>query len=330
MKRILVFVLAFLLFPSFSTADPQLDREPGVQPSATRGIQGAAGMIPIETTPAVGAGGATELKQDDAIAQLILILAKIASDPSTETTLALLEGKDFATQVTVAAILAKISADPSTETTVAAILAKLSSDPSTETTVAAILAKLSADPSTETTAAAILAKLSSDPSTETTLALLEGKDFATQVTAAAILAKLSADPSTETKQDDLNALIVIIDAVLDLMKTALDNILLDTTEIIANTATATVGANGTVTITTSATQIRPANAGRIALLVHNAENVIVFTGFTGVTVASGTPLSKSTTDADGKGGNITYKSTPAIFGIVVSGTADVRWTEESK
>lgn len=43
-----------------------------------------------------------------------------------------LEGKDYATQTTLAAVLAKLSADPATQTTLAAILAKQIAAPATE------------------------------------------------------------------------------------------------------------------------------------------------------------------------------------------------------
>lgn len=56
--------------------------------------------------------------------------------------LATIAGKDFATQTTIAAVLAKLSADPATQTTLAAVLAKLSADPATQTTLAAIVASL--------------------------------------------------------------------------------------------------------------------------------------------------------------------------------------------
>lgn len=95
MKRILVLVLAFLLLPSLSIADPQLDSEPGVQPRVLRGIQGGAGMIPLETTPASGAGGATEAKQDALNALIVIIdavldaikldTANISNDQATAT-----------------------------------------------------------------------------------------------------------------------------------------------------------------------------------------------------------------------------------------------------
>ena len=70
-------------------------------------------------------------------------------NPATEEKQDTLINTDFATQTTLAAVLAKITADPATQTTLAAVLAKLSADPATQTTAAAILAKISADPATE-------------------------------------------------------------------------------------------------------------------------------------------------------------------------------------
>ena len=56
------------------------------------------------------------------------------------------------------AILAKLSSDPATQTTLAAILAAMGNDPATQTTLAAILAKLIEAPATEAkqTALAVL------------------------------------------------------------------------------------------------------------------------------------------------------------------------------
>jgi hypothetical protein len=69
----------------------------------------------------------------------------------------------------IAAILAKLTSDPATQTTLAAILAKLVTAPALETggNLAAILAKLTSDPATQTTLAAILAKLVTAPALET-------------------------------------------------------------------------------------------------------------------------------------------------------------------
>lgn len=51
---------------------------------------------------------------------------------STNTALTTLNAKDFATQTTLAAVLAKLTADPATQTTLAAVLAKLIAAPATE------------------------------------------------------------------------------------------------------------------------------------------------------------------------------------------------------
>jgi hypothetical protein len=64
-----------------------------------------------------------------------------------ETLLSALGAKDFATQTTLAQILAKLSADPATETTLAGGIVSLLSaiaETASETTAAAILAKLEA------------------------------------------------------------------------------------------------------------------------------------------------------------------------------------------
>lgn len=55
--------------------------------------------------------------------------ADLLADLLTNTTF---NAKDFATQTTLAAVLAKLSADPATQTTLAAILAKLIATPATE------------------------------------------------------------------------------------------------------------------------------------------------------------------------------------------------------
>jgi hypothetical protein len=88
----------------------------------------------------------------------------------------------------LAAILAKISSDPATQTTLAAILAKLTSDPATQTTLAAILAKQTADPSTATLQTSGNASLTTiagkDFATQTTLAAILAKIIAAPATEA--------------------------------------------------------------------------------------------------------------------------------------------------
>jgi hypothetical protein len=148
-------------------------------------------------------GGATEAKQD------------------------VLNAKDFATQTTLAAILAKLIAAPATEAKqdliIAALTTLLGYTDGMESLLTAIQNKIIAAPATEakqdamitafnsedfatqTTLAAILAKLITAPATEAKQDALNAKDFATQTTLAAILAKLIAAPATEAKQDALNA-----------------------------------------------------------------------------------------------------------------------------
>jgi len=121
-----------------------------------------------------------------------------------EATLNALKNTDFATQTTLAAVLAKLSDDPATESTLDDILSKLSSDPSTATLQTAIKNAVDAvanKVATETTLSAAKGVLDT----------IAGKDFATQTTLAEILSKLS-DPATQAtlldvlnKLDDLTA-----------------------------------------------------------------------------------------------------------------------------
>jgi len=74
-------------------------------------------------------------------------------------------------------------------------------DFATQTTLAAILAKIIAAPATEAKQTGILDFV------ESIALILNQQDFATQSTSAAILAKIITAPSTEAKQDALNALI---------------------------------------------------------------------------------------------------------------------------
>lgn len=119
----------------------------------------------VDTVDIKDAAGVTRtVKTNDVLAAL---LGEVTASPTANTLLDRLKtigAKDFATQTTLAAILAKIIAAPATEATAATL--------ATQTTAAAILAKLSADPATQTTLAAVLAKLSADPATQTTLAAL--------------------------------------------------------------------------------------------------------------------------------------------------------------
>lgn len=97
---------------------------------------GAAGVATkvsaANPLPVTDADVLAKLSSDPATqTTLAALLAKIIAAPSTEakqdaanTLLTTISGKDFATQTTLAAILAKLIAAPATEATLAAILAK--------------------------------------------------------------------------------------------------------------------------------------------------------------------------------------------------------------
>lgn len=157
----------------------------------------SAAALPLPT------GAATSAKQDTIIGHV----------DGIETALTTLNAKDFATQTTLAALLAKVIAAPSTEAKQDAMIVLLTSiagyvdglegkDYATQTTLAALLAKVIAAPSTEAKQDTIIAAVDTLEASFTTL---NAKDFATQTTLAAILAKIIAAPATEAKQDTLIA-----------------------------------------------------------------------------------------------------------------------------
>lgn len=92
--------------------------------------------------------------------------------------LATIAGKDFATQATLAAVLAKLVATPALEGGNLATIA--GKDFATQATLVAVLAKLIAAPATE----------AKQDTGNTSLATIAGKDFATQTTLASLLAEL--------------------------------------------------------------------------------------------------------------------------------------------
>src|SRR5690606_7239289 len=84
--------------------------DPTAEPPAYEALEGEDGgsyVVPLNSD-GTRVSPATEDKQDAAIAQLEAIA-----------------GLDFATQTTLAAVLAKLSADPATQTTLASVLAAL-------------------------------------------------------------------------------------------------------------------------------------------------------------------------------------------------------------
>ena len=108
-----------------------------------------------------------------------------AATEGTETSVA-----GGSTEVTSAAILAKLTADPATDAGLTAILNKLSADPATDAMLQLILNEVD-DAATETTLASVLAKMSNDPATDAGQALVYQE-------LVKILAKQSADPATQT------------------------------------------------------------------------------------------------------------------------------------
>lgn len=129
----------------------------------------------------------------DRLKSIITNTATIAADPATATlqtagnaSLTTIAAKDFATQTTLADVLAKIIAAPATEAKQDTMITHLSSiageDFATQTTLAAILAKIIAAPATE----------AKQDTTITHLSSIAGEDFATQTTLASILSTLGA------------------------------------------------------------------------------------------------------------------------------------------
>ena len=90
----------------------------------------------------------------------------IRSNNATEAKQDILNAKDFATQTTLAAVLAKIITAPATEAKQDTLIAK---DFATQTTLAAILAKIIATPATEATLASVQATLAQGGIPATTL-----------------------------------------------------------------------------------------------------------------------------------------------------------------
>jgi hypothetical protein len=150
-------------------------------------------------------------------AVVILNRQPLPEGAATEAKQDLLIGKDFATELTLQAVLTKLVAAPATEAKQDMLLAR---DFATETTLARVLAKLIAAPATEAKQDALIAKdfatettlgkiwnryMTSPPATEAKQDALLTRDFATEATLAAILSKLTAAPATEAKQDALLA-----------------------------------------------------------------------------------------------------------------------------
>jgi hypothetical protein len=164
------------------------------------------GKVDVEAS-ALPAGAATEAKQDSAISELQN-----------------LQGKDFATQATLAAILAKMPAAPATEAKQDSAISELQAikgkDFATQTTLAAILSKIISAPATEAkqdTLNALIGEVQANPTANTILGRmksLESKIDTLDVVIDSILAKIIAAPSTEAKQDTIIGYVDGVEAVL--------------------------------------------------------------------------------------------------------------------
>lgn len=129
---------------------------------------------------------------------LAAVLAKLTADPATQTSLA-------AAVVELTAIAGSVDGlEAKLDTLHADVDGLEGKDFATQTTLAAVLAKLIAAPATEAKQDSAITLLTA---IDGHVDGLEGKDYATQTTLAAVLAKIIAAPSTEAKQDALIALL---------------------------------------------------------------------------------------------------------------------------
>lgn len=145
---------------------------------------GASGKVQVVKL-AVSADGSAVVLPSDATYGLDVDVTRLPGTVAADITT--VAGKDFATQTTLAALLAKLTADQATQTTLAAVLAKVSADPATQTTLAAL----------QTGEAAVLAKLTSDPSTASAQTSQSTKLDTLHTDLAAVLAKIITAPATE-------------------------------------------------------------------------------------------------------------------------------------
>lgn len=88
-------------------------------------------------------------------------------------------------------------------------------------------------------------------------------------------------------------------------------------------------AYGTITVTTSATQIVPANAQRQGIIIcNNSVTTDVYIGQdANVTTVNGLPLYANQTREKSRNGGTTLWLGP-VYAICASGTADIRYWED--
>ena len=88
-------------------------------------------------------------------------------------------------------------------------------------------------------------------------------------------------------------------------------------------------AYNTVTVSNSATLILAANTNRLGLVLVNTSSGTVYVGEdTSVTTSNGTPIRQNENLSEDSGGTKMYCG--PIYGIVSSGTSDVRYWERTR
>jgi len=304
MRKLIVFVMLFCLMPQ---AWAERMRGTGVREPAAVGLYEAGnelfvirvnsdGEIIVDNSGGAGGAGATEVT-------LAALLAKVIAAPSTEAKQDDLNALIVIIDAVLDAIkldTANISADQATETTAAAILAKLIAAPATEAKQDSLNALIVIIDAVLDAIKLDTANISSDQATETT--------------SAAILAKIIAAPATEAKQDTGN--------------TSLSNIETDV-------ATGTVVDHAKITVGASATLILAADSTRKSITVINDFTNLVAIGNSDVTIntaptTDGFVLAKAGSAASGKGGSLTIFSTSAIYGIGESASSRVIYFVEKQ
>ncbi len=131
----------------------------------------------------------------------------------------------------------------------------------------------------------------------------------TETTLAAILAKIIGAPANEAKQDAANASLVDIELNTDTAQTATEPFV--------------------IAVGTTPTLILAASSTRRSATLQNAGEAPIFLGKGAVTTSTGIILGGSTVANDGKGAIAEAFHGDAIFGIVTSGTVNIRVAPES-
>lgn len=210
----------------------------------------------------------------------------------------------------LAAILAKLSSDPATQTTLAAILAKIIAAPATEATLAALSAKIT-NPlpvsGTVTVDTSLLATAAKQDTGNSYLSTIAGKDFATQTTLAAILAKIIAAPATAANQStEITALGALLTGIVlaaggnIIGKVGIDQTTPGTTNGVQvnNTVTTSEAApttifNGKTTVTTAGTRVILASSQAVKSVTIKALSTntgFIYVGNTSVAASNGFQL----------------------------------------